>query len=129
MNEEVKWTRNDPRGFKVILKESTYTEHIIGDHSDGDTKGRIIASDFAPDIIEKPRYIFRTSSSEEQGRETYFDTMIIDETGKLRCIVVVVDAEKEPREVITVLLERKIKNTLTKEGLLYDSSSPEKHKL
>ena len=129
MTQAVKWSRRDPRGVTVVLKTSTYEEHIISDHCESDVPGREIACRYAPEIIESPGYIINDSSSEKQAREKYFDTRYIEETGKVRFIVIVVDADKDPREVVTVVMQRTMTDTIAKEGLIYDSSSPEKHKL
>lgn len=119
------WSRDDPRGKTVVLKTSTL-EHILGDHTEADAEGRMFALEAAPEIIEAPRFIIEDTSScgEERKREKYFDTRYHEPTGKFSYVVVIVDTDRDPYEVVTCTRQRKMSDTISKEGLLYDSSKP-----
>lgn len=101
-------------------------EHIIGDHSEADAEGRKQALEAAPDVITTPRFIIKDVSSDgqERKREKYFDTRYHEQTGRFSYVVVIVDTDRDPYEVVTCTRQRTISDTLPKEGLLYDSSKP-----
>ncbi|NLD95830.1 MAG: hypothetical protein GX635_01820 [Synergistaceae bacterium] len=124
------WKTRDPRGKTVVLKASTLNEHIIGDHDDADSGGRIAASALVPLIAEAPRYIVKDLSpiGSDRRREKYFDVRHIEATGKFSYVVLVVDTDREPYEVVTWMIQRRMTDIVPKEGVLYDSSQHRERK-
>jgi len=118
------WKKLDPRGRAVALKTSTLNEHIIGDHESADARGRMDAIGLAPLIAEAPRYIVKDLSSigSDRKREKYFDVRYIDATGKFSYVVLVVDTDRDPYEVVTWMIQRRMTDIVPKEGVLYDSA-------
>jgi len=120
----IEWSTKGPDGVEVVLKKTTLHDHILGAHCTKDQEGRHIACRFAKGIVENPRYITEDqSSSEGQMRLKYFDTKYIEETGRIRYIVVVAEANRDPREVVTVEMQRCMTDILPKEAVLYDRDS------
>lgn len=126
----IEWSTKGPDGVEVVLKKTTLHKHILGDHSTKDQEGRHVACRFAKDVVENPRYITEDqSSSEGQKRIKYFDTKYIEETGKIRYIVVVAEASRDPREVVTVEMQRCMTDSLPKEAVLYDRNSSDRREI
>ncbi len=125
---EWEWSRQDPLGNTVVLKTSTLTDHIIGDHTDADVKMRMYAVSQAPEVVENPDKIFKDYSTvgEDRNREKYMDLRHVEETDSFMAIVVVVDTDRDPREMVSCTAQHKLPKKIPKEGVLYDRSKPRK---
>lgn len=120
----IEWSTKEPDGVEVLLKKTTLYDHILGDHNEKDQQGREIACRFAKFVVEDPKYIITDQSSpEDRKRLKYLDTKYIEETGKIRYIVVVAEANRDPREVVTVEMQRCMTDSIPKEAVIYDRDS------
>lgn len=126
----IEWSTRGPDGIEVVLKTDTLYNHILGDHCQRDQEGRLIACRLAKGVIEDPRFItVDQSSSEGHTRIKYLDTKYIEETGKIRYIVVVAEASRDPREVVTVEMQRCMTDLLPKEAVLYDRDTSDRREI
>lgn len=125
---EWEWSRQDPLGNTVVLKTSTLNDHIIGDHTDADVKIRMYAVSEAPEVVENPSLIFKDSSTVggDRNREKYMDLRYVAETESSMAIVVIVDTDRDPREVVSCTAQHKLPKNIPKEGVRYDRSKSRK---
>jgi hypothetical protein len=117
----VVWTANDPRGNTVILRQDTLDVHILSESkTDKDIfQRRSIVAD-AKKVVENPRYITQDKDYNINKRENYTDFLSIEGRSGITCLSVVVETDRNPREVVTIIPKRKIGG----EGnIVYDSNS------
>ena len=96
---DICWAVKDIQRREIILKQTTYDEHITEDHSVQDfnfrksMEPRVKQTLISPDIIIK-----------DGKRNLYYNTVVIrHEEGlpKVKILKVVVDADRIPNEVVT----------------------------
>lgn len=120
-NSNIIWNETDPQGRKVILKQATFEFHIAGaDHnqSDIDFRRRIVQQ--ARQTINSPEFIIKESS-----RNIYLKLIIIpyqDNLIKIKPLKVVVDADREPNEIVTWTPLNKMNGVIEKEAVIYASA-------
>ncbi len=105
-NNEIRWKVEDPQGRQVILKVTTYEEHVIGDHETRDAKVREETEHNAKQTIISPNIIIEDDAS----RHLYYNAIVISENErpqKVKLLKVVVDSDRNPNEVVTWLSLRK----------------------
>jgi hypothetical protein len=62
----------------------------------------------------------------EKSRNTYFSLVAIlykDNLFKLKPLKVIVDADRQPNEVVTLIPENKLKETVKSEAIIYERKS------
>ena len=84
MSDDVRWSITDPLGNKIVLKTSTFDEHIL--------------SECPREILAHPSLI-----AEDNSRHLYYGAVISHDENELRVKIlkVVVDIEKTPNEIVT----------------------------
>ena len=114
------WKAKSPLNNEVVLKGETRNYHVYGDHENDTT--RVLIDPHIKGVIEKPRYIY---CDEDYGtdRHHYIDAIILEEIGHAQFMTVIVDNTCDPNEVITWYASSKLKNKVTKGGIIYDSHS------
>lgn len=113
----MRWEVTDPLGNKILLKNSTYSEHILASHSSKDANYRSQIEKESRQTIENPTLIVFDGT-----RNLYYRTIgIIDEVLKIRTLKVVVETDRTPQEMVTWTILRKGDNV--KGVIIYDSVS------
>ena len=119
--EEIRWEETDPQGRRVVLKASTFDEHIKKDHDDDDAAIRIKNEEHAKKAIARPHLVIL--DPEDHDRHIYY-RIILANNGeplkKVKNMRVVVDTDREPNEVVTWIVEKKMKGSAKKEWIIYD---------
>ena len=121
--QSIRWKQKDPLGRTVILKESTFREHIESDHSPADAKYRTELERAAQSVLKEPRFI--VMDSKNHGRDNYLDLAKApaeDGSVMIKPMKVVVDKQREPHEVVTWIVQRKL-SEIAKEGIVYEPVS------
>lgn len=117
-NTPIKFTTIDPLERTIVLKSSTWDEHIAPNHSENDI--------FAiQDNITHPHIIFRNTkpTQNQNQRNIYMSYKIIDNTLYNLKTVVEFKPIQEHGEIVTNYMLRKINEKEITEGdVLYDSS-------
>lgn len=117
--QAIRWSIKDNNGNTVILKKSTFENHVINDHSPIDAAVRAEIEPQIPYVISKPSLVVQDERSE--GRIDYIGVVLIDkdeETYSVRTVVVVVDTDRKPWQVVTWFSNSR--TTVKKRGVLYD---------
>lgn len=114
-----KFRVTDPIGNEVVLKTSTFDDHIIGSHSSGDSDIREKVLYFVPDVIENPDYIY--TNEESSGRNRYISLVSAEFMTHISALVVITDTDRTPHEVVTYNIKRKLNQEKIGKGrLIYD---------
>ena len=122
MEEEIRWKVIDPLGNEVILKESTFREHILGDHQMADAEYRKIAETQAKAIIQNPQLIIE--DKEDKNRHIFYKIISMpydDVKKKLTTLKVVVDTDRTPHAIATWIIQSKLKYKFMEEWVIYAS--------
>ena len=122
MEENIRWKVTDPLGNEVILKESTFSEHILGDHQMTDAEYRKMAEIQAKAIIQNPQLIIE--DKEDKNRHIFYKIILMpfdDSKKKLTALKVVVDTDRTPHAVATWVIQSKLKYKLMEEWIIYAS--------
>ena len=122
MEENIRWKVTDPLGNEVILKESTYQEHIKKDHLFSDAEYRQKAEILAREIIKNPQLLI--VNKEKLNRHVYYKIVTVPcENGResLKILKIVADTDRNPHEIVTWMLQSKLKDTIKKEWIIYAS--------
>lgn len=125
-DRECLWETKDPLDKKVQLIRETQTDHVINDHKTD--LSRSLSYPYVKEIIENPRFIYKDVKHKEQGRIKYTDQVYIEDYGHLQNMVIVVDTDRDPYEVVTWGLKRHLKEEIidTDGGIIYDSHHTDK---
>ena len=118
--EEIRWEETDPQGQRVVLKASTLDEHIINAHDAVDANYRLQAEEQAKRAIAHPHIIIRYPHLND--RRVYYKLILMpDKEGlpKVKSIRVVVDADREPNEVVTWVVESRLRGRAVEEWIIY----------
>ncbi|MBR1730510.1 MAG: hypothetical protein IJ728_13415 [Selenomonadaceae bacterium] len=120
-NEDIKirWEITDPKGRRIILKQSTYEEHICKDHLLEDAEYRKSAESQAKETIKNPQLI--VVDKEDNDRLIYYKIIRIPygERKRLKNMKVIVDSDRKPYEVVTWIIQSKLKDTIMEEWIEY----------
>ncbi len=103
---DIRWEVEDPQGRQVILKLSTYEEHLIGDHETRDAKIREETEHNAKQAIISPDIIIE----DDALRHLYYNAIAISEneqSHKIKILKVIVDSDRTPNEVVSWIPLRK----------------------
>jgi hypothetical protein len=111
------WVTQNPLGTDVGVATETYESHIIGDHPDD--KAREFVNDHVKGVIEQPRYIYLDNKHEENQRVKYIDYVALPEYGKIQSLIVVVDTDRTPNEIVTWSVRSETRKETG--GIIYDS--------
>lgn len=111
------WVTKNPMGADVAVAQETYDSHIIGDHPDD--RAREFVNEHVKGVIEQPRYIYLDSKHDENQRVKYIDYVALEEIGKIQSLIVVVDTDRSPNEIVTWSVRSDTKKETG--GILYDS--------
>lgn len=114
---KIRWQVEDPQSRQVVLKQITYESHVIEDHSDKDAVFRKNVEGQVKNVIVNPDFIVA-----EEPRNLYYKLVSIgaEEYIKLKIMKVVVDADKEPNEIVTWIPMSKVKEKLKAEAIIYE---------
>lgn len=124
MKERVnRWLVKNPLGIDVCLKQETFDNHIIGDtkRSTKETDNLVKEANHVKMTIEEPRAIYPDANFEENKRHRYIDFIFDPDLCHVQALVVVVDTDRDPNEVVTWTIKRKLSQELLKGGIIYDS--------
>jgi hypothetical protein len=126
---EYLWIVADPHGVSVALRKDTYELHI----QDTDKRGEksvdhlVEVADNVPRVIQNPRFIYHDRDHDENSRIRYADLMHVPSSDAIRALVVVVEDDRRPREVVTWTIKRSLaQENATKEAIIYDSRQSDK---
>ena len=122
MEENIRWKVTDPLGNEVILKESTFQEHILGDHQMEDAECRKIAEVQAKAVIQNPQLIIK--DEEDKNRHIFYKIILMPYDGlkkRLMALRVVVDTDRTPHAIATWVIQSKLKYKLIEEWIIYAS--------
>lgn len=116
-NYEIRWQVKDPQNRIVVLKKSTYEKHIGEDHSPKDAMFRKEMEEQAKYTITSPGLII-----ERNLRHLYYKIVSISygDDVKIKPMKVIVDADREPNEVVTWLAMTKMKDTAEAGEIIYE---------
>ena len=90
----------DFKGDEVVLTNYVYNMHVYSSKkSEADREARLKAIDLVPEVLHKPRYVYYNYDEPDSARHRYIDLIEFD--GKIKALVVVVDASTRPKEVVS----------------------------
>ena len=122
---DYRWEVTDPLGNVVVLKSTTYYQHIMDDNDKSETEieNLTYVEEYVKNIIQNPRYIYKDVDYENNQRHRYIDLVGIPDFNHLQALVVVVDTDRTPHEVVTWTIKRNLKQEriLEEGGIIYDS--------
>lgn len=102
----------------VGLREDKQGIHAIDDHPEDIS--RTLSYPHVLGVVEQPRFIYYDSNYEQNKRVKYSDQIYMEQYGHLQNLVVVVDTDREPHEVVTWMVKSNTKQE--KMGVvIYDS--------
>lgn len=122
LEEEIKFDTTDPLGRRVILKTSTWENHIKDRHPE---KG----PDKIKQSIENPRYIIKNNNGEEfqdSEREIFLDITITNKKLYYLKTVVEYKNDNDYGEVVTNYILKKYNVEIEDGGIIYDVSTQNK---
>ncbi|MDD2286797.1 MAG: hypothetical protein PHQ11_15525 [Paludibacter sp.] len=95
----------DPLGHKVVLTESQYENHILGDHPN-ERQMRELVTFFAESVLSDPEIIIKTVSEEKNIPRYNYEGNKEIKKGRIMAISVITSVSDDPEginEVITVI--------------------------
>ncbi|PKM90324.1 MAG: hypothetical protein CVU87_02760 [Firmicutes bacterium HGW-Firmicutes-12] len=118
------WTTTSPiTDNVVVLKESTFHKHLIDDHGEKERVYLEKVVNIVRDTISSPWYIYYDRNYEENKRLLYMDIISLEEMDHMQALVVCIETDRDPQEVVTWTIKRSLKQERGK--IIYDSK---KHK-
>lgn len=116
---EIRWKVTDPQDRQVVLRQSTYENHIIDDHEQKDAAFRLKMENQAKKTVTNPQIII----AKNQRNEYHRMARVPFEEGieKLKHVKVVVDADRDPNEVVTFIASSKVNDTLEAGSVIYEN--------
>lgn len=116
---DIRWKAIDPQGRQVVLKQSTYEKHIIADHMKEDASFRLKIEVQAKKAISNPQMIV----AKEQRHEYHRIARVPFEENieKLKHINVIVDADRDPNEVVTFIASSNLRGTVETGSVIYEN--------
>lgn len=118
-NYKIRWNVTDPQGRQVILKQSTYEKHIIDDHKPEDSAFRRKIELQAKKTITNPQLIIAKEQRHEYHRLARVSFK--EDIEKLKHINVIVDADRDPNEVVTFIASSNVHGTLETGSIIYEN--------
>ena len=122
--DEIIWNTNNPLGISVILKQSTYDEHISDEpkRTELEVENLQAVLQNVKGIIEHPRFIYCDKNFEGNSRQRYLDFVFMEDRSAIRSLVVIVDTDREPNEIVTWTIKRNLsQENPSKDEIIYDS--------
>lgn len=118
-NYNIRWKETDPQGRTVILKQSTYEKHIIADHEQKDASFRRKIEFQVRKTITNPQLIVAKKQRHEYHKIARIPYE--EDKEKLKHINVIVDADRDPNEVVTFIASSSVRGTLETGSIIYES--------
>jgi len=111
----------DFKGDEVVL--TNYVCNIarlfIKENPRRTVEARLRALDLVPEVLHKPRYVYYNYDDPDSARRRYIDLIEFD--GKIKALVVVVDASTRPEEVISWQVKSNLKQEkIERGGIIYN---------
>ena len=122
MEKNIRWKVVDPLGNEIILKESTFQEHILGDHQMTDSEYRKRLENHVKNIIQNPQLIIE--EKHKNNRHIFYKIILMphdDVMKKLITLKVVVDTDRNPHQIVTWMIQSKLKYKLLEEWIIHAS--------
>lgn len=119
-NNVYQWVVKSPV-HEVCLKQETYDDHITDENTrtPEEIQHLIDVGEDVKMIVQNPRFIYKDNNYEENLRHRYVDFIYHDKFSHLQALVVVVDTDRDPHEVVTWTIKRSLNQE--KGGVIYDS--------
>lgn len=120
--DKIRWSVIDPLGNEIILKESTFQEHIRKDHKFSDAEYRQKAESKAKECIENPQLIIK--NEDKLNRHVYYKIVNIpcdDFRESLKIMKIIVDTDRNPNQIVTWILQSKLKDIIGEGWIKYAS--------
>ena len=116
-NSVIRWQVKDPQNRQIILKQSTYKEHVDEDHAPQDAAFRKKVETQVKNTVVSPDFIIA-----DNPRNLYYKLVGIpnEDVIKLKTMRVVVDTDRTPNEVVTWVPMSKSKDTFKAEAIIYE---------
>lgn len=116
-NSVIRWQVEDPQNRQIILKQSTYEDHVDGDHAPQDAAFRKKVETQVKNTVVSPDFIIA-----DNPRNLYYKLVGIsnEDVIKLKTMRVVVDTDRTPNEVVTWVPMSKSKDTFKAEAIIYE---------
>ncbi len=110
----------DFKGDEVVLTNYVCNMHVYSSKkSEADREARLRALDLVPEVLHKPRYVYYNYDDPDSARRRYIDLIEFD--GKIKALVVVVDASTRPEEVISWQVKSNLKQEkIERGGIIYN---------
>lgn len=108
----------------MALKETTYNSHILDEQTrtEAEVRHLQLVSEAVREVIIKPRFIYYDVNYEGNLRHKYIDLICLEELLHIQALVVVVDTDREPNEVVTWTIKRSLNKEIIRGGrLVYDA--------
>ncbi|MEW5321293.1 PBECR2 nuclease fold domain-containing protein [Geobacillus thermoleovorans] len=120
-NRPYLWVTKNPLDTEVALTVETYESHIIGDHQNDLSRELVLP--YVKGVIEQPRFIYCDKDYEKNKRVRYTDQVYLEQFGKIQNLVIIVDTDRYPNEIVTWMVKSNTKQEIIKGkgGLIYDS--------
>ena len=118
-SNEIRWEVANPQGRPVILKQSTYENHIISDHRPEDAAFRLKIELQAQKAISNPQFIIAKEKRHEYHR--IVRVPFEENKEKLKHMKVIVDADRDPNEVVTFIAPSNLRCTLETGSVIYEN--------
>ncbi|MGQ9533042.1 MAG: PBECR2 nuclease fold domain-containing protein [Desulfotomaculales bacterium] len=114
----------DYNGRQVVLTKRCYEYHTSPERVTADVHMRQRVLPLVPQVLKRPRYVYYDGDNPRSSKVRYIDLVVVPGTGDIKALVVIVDVGREPAEVVTWLVETKLKQEKTaKGGLIYDGGT------
>ncbi len=107
-SDDIRWSITDPLGAKIVLKTSTFHEHILSDHADEDSKIRQKLESCAIATLINPSLI--AEDNEDNSRHIYYGVVALqykEPELRVKMFRVVVDTDRTPNQVVTWTVVRR----------------------
>ena len=121
MEENIRWQVTDPLGNEIVLRESTFQEHIDKDHNYADAIYRKSAEMQVKNALVNPHLIFTNRNI--NNRNVYCKLIpaknLASGEYRLKFLKVVVDTDREPNEIATWVAQSKVKEIVLEEWIIY----------
>lgn len=113
----------DFKGDEVILTNYVYSMHVYSSRkSEADREARLRALDLVPEVLQKPRYVYYNYDDPAANRRRYID--LVEFAGRIKALVVVVDASTRPEEVVSWQVKSNLKQEkIERGGIIYNGKT------
>ncbi|MEW6424914.1 MAG: PBECR2 nuclease fold domain-containing protein [Bacillota bacterium] len=113
----------DFKGDEVVLTNYVFSMHVYSSKkSEADREARLRALDLVPEVLQKPRYVYYNYDDPAATRRRYID--LVEFAGKIKALVVVVDASTRPEEVVSWQVKSNLKQEkIERGGIIYNGKA------